>query len=108
MFARVDGGMLSSLLAKIANEEVPLTVAAPRWWSCAPTVGPAKDSQQSNKLSPCSVRYLRYSVTHHKKARELDLLQVATSKAAKPGSARGHGELVPRPEVGVSRPHRVK
>ena len=24
-----------------------------------------KDSQQSNKLSPCSVRYLRYSVTHH-------------------------------------------
>ena len=56
---------MSRLHEKIACEKVPLNRRSTTPWSCAPTVGPTKDSQQSNKLSPCSVRYLRYSVTHH-------------------------------------------
>ena len=39
MLARVEGGMLSTLLVKIASEEVPFDRRSTTPWSCAPTVG---------------------------------------------------------------------
>ena len=43
---------MSLLHAKTASEGVPLNRRSTTPWSCAPTVGLQRRTQQSNKLSP--------------------------------------------------------